>query len=167
MCSQPLPRSSVKTAVLTQPTVSLPALRPDIGNEFERFLVVRLGDRSVAIRVPDTRGVVELQAITPVPRASAVLHGIIAARGTVMPLFSLTALLDQPVASPPLLAVVLEPEGLLFAVAVDEVLDFALLPCLSAGSAALLTPTEQAGRTSNVLHLPTLLQLLAERLVHP
>lgn len=153
--------------MLTQPTFSSPTPLPGSTDGLERFLVVRLSDRSVAIRVSDTRGVVELQAITPVPRAGAVLHGIIAARGAVIPLFSLMALLNQPVTSPPLLGVLLEPDGLLFAVAVDEVLDFALLPCQPAGSAALLTPIDQSGRPLDILHLPTLLQLFAERLVHP
>ena len=65
-------------------------------NTFQRFLLIRLGDREFGLSLRDIREAIAMQDYTPVPGANAETLGIIDVRGSVMPLIDLAKKMKIP-----------------------------------------------------------------------
>ncbi|MFB9993123.1 chemotaxis protein CheW [Deinococcus oregonensis] len=133
----------------------------------QRALVVMLRGHTFAVDVSYVRGVVPVAEIASLPGAGTGLHGLIAARGTVLPLVNLAALLELPPGSAPAQAVLLESGTDLFALAVNEVLEFANLPVETPQPLSLLTPAHLGGREAQLIHPPALLAALLDPTLPP
>lgn len=83
----------------------------------------KLDERVFAIDDAYLRQVVTVTHITPIPRASSYLLGLIADRGHIVPLLDLRLMLLEPISKRTNdLAVVLEYDGERFALGIDDVL---------------------------------------------
>ena len=89
-----------------------------------------IGDVTLAVDVSQLREVARCPALTPLPRAPALIEGVIDLRGRVIPVVDLgRALLDRPLADDPLARVaVLECEGLVFGLRVGNAAEVVTLP---------------------------------------
>lgn len=89
-----------------------------------------LGDVTLAVDVAQLREVARCPALTPLPRAPALIEGVIDLRGRVIPVVDLgRALLDRPVVDDPLARVaVLECDGLVFGLRVGHAAEVVTLP---------------------------------------
>ena len=67
----------------------------------EDFLAVRIGVEACALRLGDVAGLFADKKITPVPGGGPAQLGIAGFRGTILPVYSLQALLGRPLAEPP------------------------------------------------------------------
>lgn len=95
------------------------------------LLVVSLAGRRIALRAAEVHSVIELDSLSPIPRAPAHVAGLSALRSRVLTVIdcrrslelepSLAAQADTPKAAPK--AVAVEFEGHLYALLVDEVED--------------------------------------------
>ncbi len=91
----------------------------------ERYLTFRLDDEVYGVPVLHVREIIELQDITPVPRAAHHIRGVVNLRGKVLPLMDLKLRFGLSAIEPTDLTViiVLQPDKAPFGVLVDEVLD--------------------------------------------
>lgn len=89
------------------------------------LLIVGIAGRRVALRAAEVHSVVELDALTPIPRAPAHVAGLSALRSRVLTVIDCRASLELEPAGPRAgrKAVVVEFEGHLYALLVDEVED--------------------------------------------
>ena len=90
------------------------------------LLVVRISDRRIALRAAEVHSVIELDALTPIPRAPSHVAGLSALRSRVLTVIDCRRSLElelraEPDARPK--AAVVEFEGHLYALLVDEVED--------------------------------------------
>jgi purine-binding chemotaxis protein CheW len=88
-----------------------------------------LGDVTLAVDVQHLREVARCPALTPLPKAPALIEGVIDLRGRVIPVVDLgRALLDRPVVDDPLARVaVLECDGLVFGLRIGAIADVVTL----------------------------------------
>lgn len=91
----------------------------------ELLIIVKIAGERVALAAPHVDSVVEVEAVTPVPRAADHVIGLAALRSRVFTVIdSLAALgLGRAAASAPRQAVVVEADGHLYALLVDRVED--------------------------------------------
>jgi purine-binding chemotaxis protein CheW len=96
-----------------------------------------LGDVTLAVEVSQLREFARCPALTPLPKAPALIEGVIDLRGRVIPVVDLArALLDRTPTDDPLARVaVLECEGLVFGLRIGSAAEVVTLP-----SAALEEP---------------------------
>jgi purine-binding chemotaxis protein CheW len=88
-----------------------------------------LGDVTLAVDVQHLREVARCPALTPLPKAPALIEGVIDLRGRVIPVGDLgRPLLDRPVVDDPLARVaVLECDGLVFGLRIGAIADVVTL----------------------------------------
>lgn len=90
------------------------------------LLVARIADRRIALRAADVHSVIELDSLSPVPRAPAHVAGLSALRSRVLTVIDCRRALElapaEPRAGKPQAAVV-EVEGHLYALLVDGIED--------------------------------------------
>jgi len=107
--------------------------------ELRNVIVFALGSARYAIELRWVREVVTLGFVTGVPTAPPALGGLCNLHGTILPVLDVAALLDLP-AGPPARqgdgALVLEAEGLVCALRVDQVDHVASLPAAERSSSA-------------------------------
>ncbi|PYE56640.1 chemotaxis protein CheW [Deinococcus yavapaiensis] len=128
-----------------------------------RALLVRVGGRDVALEARSTRGAALVEHVTPVPRSSEMLLGLIAVRGDIVPLVDLARLLGS--ATPEFVgrqAVVVETRGERFAFPVEDVFGFANV--VPAHGALTAPPVEVGERVVEALSLDEALTALSERI---
>jgi len=92
--------------------------------ELRNVIVFALGSARYAIELRWVREVVTLGFVTAVPTAPTILGGVCNLHGSILPVLDVAALLDQPAGPPPRQgdgALVLETEGLVCALRVDQV----------------------------------------------
>lgn len=90
------------------------------------LLVVRIADRRIALRAAEVHSVIELDALTPVPRAPGHVAGLSALRSRVLTVIDCRRSLElepRAAADARPKAAVVEFEGHLYALLVDEVED--------------------------------------------
>jgi purine-binding chemotaxis protein CheW len=89
-----------------------------------------LGDVTLAVDVSQLREVARCPVLTPLPKAPALIEGVIDLRGRVIPVVDLgRALLDRPLQSDPLARVaVIECDGLVFGLRVGSSAEVMTLP---------------------------------------
>jgi purine-binding chemotaxis protein CheW len=89
-----------------------------------------LGEVTLAVDVSQVREVARCPVITPLPKAPALIEGVIDLRGRVIPVVDLgRALLDRPLVEDPLARVaVLECDGLVLGLRVGSVAEVVTLP---------------------------------------
>lgn len=88
------------------------------------MIVFALGSARYAIELRWVREVVTLGFVTAVPTAPQAVGGVCNLHGAILPVLDVAALLDQPAGPPPRQgdgALVLEAEGLICALRVDQV----------------------------------------------
>jgi chemotaxis signal transduction protein len=116
--------------------------------ELRNVIVFALGSARFAVELRWIREVVTLGFVTGVPTAPPALGGLCNLHGTILPVLDVAALLDQP-AGPPARqgdgALVLEAEGLVCALRVDQVDHVASLPAAELSSSASISGTESGG----------------------
>lgn len=116
--------------------------------ELRNVIVFAIGAARYAVELRWVREVVTLGFVTAVPTAPAALGGVVNLHGTILPVLDLAALLDQQ-AGPPARqgdgALVLEAEGTVCALRVDQVDHVATLPMAGARPAASTSGTEHEG----------------------
>lgn len=107
------------------------------------YLVIRLGGEQVALAAADVESVVEIETLTPIPRAAPHVRGLSALRSRVLTIIDcLTSLqLDEAADSPIREAVVVTLDGHPYALLVDAVEDVVE----AAGDAAPLRATLAGG----------------------
>ena len=88
----------------------------------ELLLIVRLAGERVALKASEVESVVEIEAVTPVPRAPAHVSGLAALRSRVLTVIDCSAALGLAPA-PVRDAVVVSADGHPYALAVDAVED--------------------------------------------
>lgn len=122
-----------------------------------RALLVRLGERTFALNARAVRGVVVPEAVTPVPRGGALLLGLLAVRGGIVPLMDLAALLESAPSgghstpttpSADARAVVVDAGGEAFAFLVDDVVGFGNIAGDAPPHLVLGPPTSLGGHPS-------------------
>ena len=105
--------------------------RPVEAQLFERYIVFRLNDTSLALHMTAVREVDRVGRVTPVPGAPAFLSGLINLRGEILPLIDLRVLLGLPGADSPissrLVVAQSDPGEPPFALLVDELGGIALV----------------------------------------
>lgn len=89
------------------------------------FLIARLAGRSIAIDSDHVESVVDLGAITPVPRAVAPIRGLTALRSRVVTVIDTPAALGLPPASEAGRAIITQVEGHHYALLVESLEDVA------------------------------------------
>lgn len=133
-----------------------------------RALVVRVGERTLALDTRVARGVAQPDHVTTVPRATRPLLGLITVRSQAVPLVHLAGLLDPEGGADGERVdrvVVIEVDGHTFAVTVDDVSGFTNLPgevWTGTGPTAPETTTDGGVRVSP-LHPRAVLDLIADR----
>jgi purine-binding chemotaxis protein CheW len=92
-----------------------------------------VGDVTLAVDVQHLREVARCPALTPLPKAPALIEGVIDLRGRVIPVVDLgRALLDLPIVDDPLARVaVLECDGLVFGLRIGAVAEVVTLSTAS------------------------------------
>lgn len=96
-------------------------------NQRKLFLIAQIAGRAVAIDSDQVDSVVDIGAITPVPRAPPQVRGLAALRSRVVTVVDTCAALSlAPSAKPPERAVITQAEGHHYAVLVDALDDVAL-----------------------------------------
>ncbi|AFZ65850.1 chemotaxis protein CheW [Deinococcus peraridilitoris] len=133
-----------------------------------RALLVRLGERTFALSASSARGVVALERITTVPRASELLLGLIPVRGGIVPLVDLHTLLGagstHDVRRPDARAVVADVEGNTFAFPVDDVLGFGEIVTEAQPHEMSAPPVQQLGHDVEALNPVRVMHTLAQHL---
>ena len=89
------------------------------------ILIVKVAGERVAIPTEDVESVVELEGLTPVPRAAAHVAGLSALRSRVLTVIDCLSSLELGQGEAMRDAVVVEVEGHPYALAVEQVLDVA------------------------------------------
>ncbi len=93
----------------------------------ELFLIARIAGRSVAIHSNQVESVVDIGAVTPVPRAVPEVCGLAALRSRVVMVIDTCAALSLPPSDPqPTRAVITQVDGHHYAILVDALEDVAL-----------------------------------------
>jgi purine-binding chemotaxis protein CheW len=103
--------------------------------ELHNVIVFALGAARYAVELRWIREVVTLGFVTSVPTAPPIIGGLCNLHGNILPVLDVAALLDLPPGPPPRQgdgALVLEAEGLVCALRVDQVDHVASLPALEA-----------------------------------
>src|SRR5438874_11788089 len=115
--------------------------------ELRNVIVFAIGAARYAVELRWVREVVTLGFVTAVPTAPAALGGVVNLHGTILPVLDLAALLDQP-AGPAARqgdgALVLEAEGTVCALRVDQVDHVASLPAAERSSSTSGASTDSA-----------------------
>jgi chemotaxis signal transduction protein len=112
--------------------------------ELRNVIVFAIGAARYAIELRWVREVVTLGFVTGVPTAPPVLGGLCNLHGAILPVLDVTALLDLPPGPPARQgdgALVLEAEGTICALRVDQVDHVASLPAAGAGEGAVVDAT--------------------------
>jgi chemotaxis signal transduction protein len=107
--------------------------------ELRNVIVFALGSARYAIELRWVREVVTLGFVTAVPTAPPAVGGVCNLHGTILAVLDVAALLDLPAGPPPRQgdgALVLEAEGLVCALRVDQVDHVASLPAAERSSSA-------------------------------
>jgi chemotaxis signal transduction protein len=134
-------------------------------DELRNVIVFVLGTTRYALELRWVREVVSLGFVTGVPTAPAALGGVCNLHGAILPVLDVAALLDQP-PGPPVRqgdgALVIELEGVVCALRVDQVENVASLPAhdgtivdASGRPLTLLDPTALVRRAQEVLTAAT------------
>jgi len=116
-----------------------------------RALLVRIDGRTFALEAVSARGVVALERVTPLPRASELMLGLIPVRGSIVPLINLARLLgvtDEPTGDRAVLA---EAGGQTFAFPTDDIEGFSTLEIIPVPGELVAAHTAQDGRVVEVL----------------
>ncbi|MBX9796357.1 chemotaxis protein CheW [Sphingomonas sp.] len=93
------------------------------------FLIARIAGRTIAIDSDQVESVVDIGAITPVPRASASVRGLAALRSRVVTVIDTSVCLGfPPPETPPGRAVITYGDGHHYAVLVEALEDIAVYP---------------------------------------
>lgn len=89
------------------------------------MLLCHIADRRVAIPACDVRSVIEIETVTPVPRAPAFVAGLTALRSQALTVIDCRAVLgfDRSAALAGSRAAVIQHEGHLYALVLDDVSD--------------------------------------------
>lgn len=133
-----------------------------------RACIVRVGDVRIALEGRYVKEVLEVSALTPLPRTDAAILGLTPSRGRVLLLVDLGVLVGEAPLAAPELAVGLEVDGQRFAVAVAEVERFAPLSMGGLEPATLPFAKGQrseSGEVTVVLELTDLAAAVAARCV--
>ena len=115
--------------------------------ELRNVIVFALGSSRYAIELRWVREVVTLGFVTGVPTAPPALGGVCNLHGSILPVLDVDALLDQPPGPPARQgdgALVIEAEGLVCALRVDQVDHVATLPAADRSSSPAITGAEAA-----------------------
>jgi len=99
--------------------------------ELRNVIVFAIGSARYAVELRWVREVVTLGFVTAVPTAPPALGGVCNLHGTILPVLDLMPLLEQPAGPPPRQgdgALVLESEGTVCALRVDQIDHVASLP---------------------------------------
>lgn len=113
--------------------------------ELRNVIVFALGSSRYAIELRWVREVVTLGFVTGVPTAPPALGGVCNLHGSILPVLDVAALLDQPPGPPARQgdgALVIEAEGLVCALRVDQVDHVATLPAAERSSSPAITAAE-------------------------
>ena len=130
-----------------------------------RTLLVRLGDRVVGLETRATRGVVALDGLTAVPRATLPLLGLVGVRGSIVPVVELAMLFDTGRQNPTSdTAVLIESGGETYAFPVDEVVGFSSTEVPSTPGVLLTNVQEFGGRTFDALDITMATAALTARI---
>ncbi len=108
-------------------------------SELRNVIVFAVGSARYAVELRWVREVVTLGFVTAVPTAPPALGGVCNLHGAILPVLDLMSLLDQPAGPPPRQgdgALVLESEGTVCALRVDQIDHVATLPTAEQGPAA-------------------------------
>lgn len=123
------------------------ASRPVSAAEPGRYLTFRLDDEIYGVPILNVREIVEMQEISPVPRCSGWVRGVMNLRGRVLPVIDPKVRFGlEPLAATDLtVIVVLQPDdGRPFGVLVDEVLEVQRLEANHLGDSPELTDGSSA-----------------------
>ncbi|MDZ7705297.1 MAG: chemotaxis protein CheW [Trueperaceae bacterium] len=112
-----------------------------------RACIVRVGDTQIALEGRYVKEVLEINALTPLPRTDAAILGLTPSRGRVLLLVDLGVLVGKEPLGTPELAVGVEVDGQRFAVAVAAVERFA--PLSVAGLEPSPVPFARGQRTDH------------------
>ena len=112
--------------------------------ELRNVIVFAIGAARYAVELRWVREVVTLGFVTAVPTAPPALGGVCNLHGTILPVLDVAALLDLP-AGPPARqgdgALVIEADGIVCALRVDQVDHVATLPGLGDGTSGAVVDT--------------------------
>jgi chemotaxis protein histidine kinase CheA len=131
--------------------------------ELRNVIVFAIGAARYAVELRWVREVVTLGFVTAVPTAPPALGGVCNLHGTILPVLDVAALLDLP-AGPPARqgdgALVIEADGIVCGLRVDQVDHVATLPGLGDGTSGAVVDT--TGRPLTLLEPQRLLRRAAE-----
>lgn len=131
--------------------------------ELRNVIVFAIGAARYAVELRWVREVVTLGFVTAVPTAPPALGGVCNLHGTILPVLDVAALLDLP-AGPPARqgdgALVIEADGIVCGLRVDQVDHVATLPGLGDGATGAVVDT--AGRPLTLLEPQRLLRRATE-----
>ncbi|NVB81300.1 MAG: hypothetical protein HOV81_23085 [Kofleriaceae bacterium] len=131
--------------------------------ELRNVIVFAIGAARYAVELRWVREVVTLGFVTAVPTAPPALGGVCNLHGTILPVLDVAALLDLP-AGPPARqgdgALVIEADGIICGLRVDQVDHVATLPGLGDGTSGAVVDT--AGRPLTLLEPQRLLRRATE-----
>jgi chemotaxis signal transduction protein len=142
--------------------------RPD-APATEDFLAIVVGSTAYAIRCAEISGLIADKKITRTPTSAATLHGMGGFRGTILPVYSLAALLGHALPAPPRWTVIAAsmPVALAFE-ALDGNLRVEREAILSRegdepGRKYVRDFVPAQGRMRPILHLPSILETIGKR----